>query len=79
MSLRVYSNGAENLSRRLETAYNVIGGSFLFLWVQDAPTRTLSYAATAHFTPVRLAVVGGMKKISKGFEINTWSLCMMLE
>jgi hypothetical protein len=51
MSWRDYSNGAENLSKQLESAYSMIGGSFLFLWVQDVPTFTLSYAATAHFTP----------------------------
>jgi hypothetical protein len=51
MSWINYNNRAENIAKRLEAMYNMIGGSFLFFWVENAPTFTLSYTATAHFTP----------------------------
>lgn len=46
----MYKLKAENLAKRLETAYHKTGGEFLFVWVHDASTFTLSFTATANFT-----------------------------
>ena len=44
-----YKEKAEALAKRVETAYHMMGGSFLFVWVDDASKCTMSFVATAHF------------------------------
>jgi len=49
MSWISYKSKAENLAKRLENAYHWTGGEFLFVWVHDASTFSLSFTATANF------------------------------
>ena len=49
MSWMNYKRKAEKLAERVESIYHKIGGSFLFVWVDDASKCTISFTATAHF------------------------------
>ena len=83
MSLITYKLKAENLANRLETAYHKTGGEFLFVWVHDASTFTLSFTATANFavalgqgsTPLSNFFYAATRNTSsRPIDIHLWSI-----
>ena len=84
MSWHNYKEKATKLANLVEKTYHKIGGSFLFIWVDDVPTYTYSLAATNHFADVppekisepfrnffHAAVKNHVTNIS---DINWWSM-----
>ena len=49
MDWTTYKKKAEKLALRVEAAYNLIGGSFIFFWVHDVSSFRMGYAATNHY------------------------------
>ena len=79
----MYKLKAENLANRLETAYHKTGGEFLFVWVHDASTFTLSFTATANFavalgqgsTPLSNFFYAATRNTSsRPIDIHLWSI-----
>ena len=79
----MYKLKAENLANRLETAYHKTGGEFLFVWVHDASTFTLSFIATANFavalgqgsTPLSNFFYAATRNTSsRPIDIHLWSI-----
>lgn len=49
MDFRSHCEDAESLAEQLGKTYNVVGGAFLFYWVDDRFKRTLGFACSDHF------------------------------
>ncbi|KAL4534787.1 hypothetical protein Ndes2526B_g05711 [Nannochloris sp. 'desiccata'] len=74
---------AERLANRIESVYHKTGGDYLFVWVHDAPTFTLSFTATANFGNGLADGAGALSKffheanknyVTSHSQINLWSI-----
>lgn len=52
MASKSYHENVNRILNRLDTSYNMVGGSFIFVWVASFRDRILNCVSTAHFNEV---------------------------